>query len=334
MNIYEVAELAGVSIATVSKVINGKSDISQATKDKVLKIMEENNYKPRLSAVNVRNIAVFAPLGNNRQLTNPYFSRILSGIGDVAFDHDYSITLVSTLRIPRNKQSFNKYCQQRKIYGGIFVLSSLEDTYIANFAGKQPLVVLSRRFDNIASVEPDNEAGGYDAVKHLIDYGHRDILFVVPSLSFHDHVMRIRGAERALQEAGLHKHPASLNDSLLLSDTDYGHYLKNLVQQKSMPTAMFVADDHEAIRTMRLLGELGVKIPDDLSIVGYDDLYFSTNITPSLTTVYQPTYEVGKEACRMLIGMMENHDKPQDQRLIIESTKLIIRNSTRALTER
>jgi DNA-binding LacI/PurR family transcriptional regulator len=335
MNIYDIAEKAGVSIATVSKVINGKSDISQSTKEKVMKVMEENNYKPKLSSVNVRNIAIFAPISHNRELSNSYLSTILSGVGDVAFDHDYSITLVSTLRIPRNDRSFLKYCQQRKIFGGIFVLSTMEDNYIANFAGKIPLVVISRRFDNvpIATIGSDNFSGGYKAVKHLIDYGHQNILFIVPGLRYQDHLMRIRGGEQALSDAGLSKHQDSIEDSTVLSDKDLEHYLTQLMGSNKKPTAIFAINDHEAYRVIRVLGEIGIKVPDDVSIIGYDNSYLSAYMTPPLTTIYQPIYELGIESGKLLINMLENNMEPEQWNMELKSSKLILRESTRLINQ-
>ena len=334
MNIYELAKEANVSIATVSKVINGKPDIGKDTRSKVLKIIEKNNYKPKVSVVNIRNFAVFAPFGNDNHISNPYFSSILSGIGDVAFDHDFSISLISTLRIPRDEHDFLKFCQQRKIEGGIFMLSTLDDHYIENFAEKLPLVVVSSQFDKapIVTVEADNYSGGYEAVKHLIDYGHMNIMFIVPSMKYHDHLMRLEGGEKALEESGLVKHAGSLDDSLSLSDTDLRHHLKNIMNSDSRPTAIFGLNDQEAIRVMKLLQGLGMVIPEDISIVGFDDLYFAAYTTPSLTTVYQPTYEIGKEAGRMLINIIRKKEKQEKLTILLKSTKLMIRNSTRKLT--
>ncbi len=334
MNIYEIAKQANVSIATVSKVINGKPDIGKDTRNKVLKVIKENNYKPKVSVVSIRNIAVFAPMGNDNHISSPYFSSVLSGIGDVAFDHDYSISLISTLRIPRNEHDFMKFCQQRKIEGGIFILSAVDDHYIKNFAGKLPLVALSQHYEKapIATVEADNYSGGYDAVKHLLDYDHKNMMFIVPSMKYYDHLMRLAGGEKALEEAGLVKHSGSLDDSLSLSDTDLGHHLKNIMNSESRPTALFVLNDQEAIRVMRLLKALGIKIPEDISIVGFDDLYFAANTTPSLTTVFHPIYEVGKEAGRLLINSIKKQEKQEKQDIVLKTTKLMIRDSTRKLT--
>ncbi|WP_127584260.1 LacI family DNA-binding transcriptional regulator [Paenibacillus koleovorans] len=331
MNIYEIAKQANVSIATVSKVINGKQDVGQATREKVLKIIQDNNFKPKVSVTSLKNIAVFAPMGESHPMSTPYYSSVLSGIGEVAFDEDYTITLVSTNRIPRKEQELLKFCQQRKIDGGIFLLLTMEDSYMAKLAHKLPMVSISRPFDAfpIGHVEADNLGGGYQAVRHLVEYGHAQILLLLPSQKYHDHQMRLQGGEQALRESGLVKHPGSLNHTMAMSDMDLQLHLERVMGQEPRPTAIFAGMDQEAIRIMRLLQTIGLRVPEDVSVVGFDDLYFAANTSPPLTTIQHPVYEVGKEACRTLIRMIEKQEDAAYTDKVLPSTKLMIRSSTR-----
>ncbi|MEN6313667.1 MAG: LacI family DNA-binding transcriptional regulator [Clostridiaceae bacterium] len=334
MNIYKIAELAGVSVATVSKVINGRDEISEDTRRKVFEIIESNNFKPKVSATVMDTLAVFFPAGRETHLSNPYFSSILFGVGDIAYDYDFGITIINTGRLPKKPGEFLKFCRQRKISGGIFALLTVDDNYVAGLAEKFPVVSISQKFEGypVGCVQADNFTGGYEAVKYLIDCGHKKIMFINPSIKYLDHIMRNDGGEKALQEAGLSKYPEEIQYSLTLSDTDLGYSLDKAFADRERPTALFIASDQEALRIMRILQEKGVKIPEDISIVGFDDLSFAENINPPLTTVRQPIYDVGREACRMLINMMQKSGTQEVADMTLK-TKLMIRKSVKRLNE-
>lgn len=329
MNIYKIAEIAGVSISTVSKVINGKSDIGKATREKVLQIIEDNGYKPKISTAGMDTIAIFAPIDKETHISNPYFSGILSGVGEVAYDYDFGITIISTRRVPKNSRDFLAYCRQRKIRGGIFPLLTYDDNYVVNFADKFPTVVLSYQFGDspIGSVLVDNFNGGYEAVKHMVELEHKKIMFVNPSPKYIDHIQKLEGGEKALKEANLVRYPNDINNSLALSDMDLGYHFNTILESGNRPSAMFIASDQEALRIMRVLQEKGIRVPEDISIVGFDNLYFAANTNPPLTTVHQPIFDVGKAACRMLIEMM-GAEKDQVNNEAMLKTQLIVRKST------
>ena len=335
MNIYKIAQLAGVSPATVSKVINGKDDIGEETRTRILKIIEDNHFIPKVSTSNMDTIAIFAPIGKELQLGNPYFSLILSGVGDIAYDNDFGLTIVSSSRIPKGKQEFLRYCRQRKIVGGIFSFLTVDDRYIINIANEFPSVILSHRFEGhpIGSVQTDNFNGAYEAIKYLISCGHKNIMFIIPGMQHMDHRMRSKGGEKALEEANFVKNADSIDDSINMSDTDLGYYLKQVMEKENRPTAIFAANDMEALRIMKILQDNHMNIPEDISIIGFDDNYFAAHTNPPLTTVFQPIYEVGQEACRMLIGMINNGEKQADTHIMLK-TKLMIRKSVKKMNDK
>jgi DNA-binding LacI/PurR family transcriptional regulator len=333
VTINELAELAGVSIATVSKAINGRSDIGKATREKILTIMEENDYHPKMLAAGMDTIAVFAPMDRETHVDNPYFSGILAGVCDVIYERGYNLSVVSTKHMPKSSREFLMYCRQRKIVGGIFPLLMIGEDYFLEFADKFPMVVLSYHFDGapIGCVGADNFGGGYIAARHLIDLGHEKIALVNPSTRYIDHNNRINGAKEAIVSAGLKLMPNSnsITSSLALNDADLS-YMVSSIMSGTRPTAIFVASDQETMRTMRVLRDLKIDVPQNVSVVGFDDLRFAATMNPPLTTVRQPVFEIGKAACEMLAGAISSgksfNSSPQ-----VFKTELIVRKSTGAI---
>lgn len=328
MNIYKIAELAGVSVSTVSKVINGKHDISEETRERVRVIIEKNNFQPKLSASRMDTIGVFAPIGRETHISNPYFSSILSGVGGLSFSYDFNILIIPLNKSPKNPKEFIRFCAQRRVSGAIFCLLTIDDRFIEELAGRIPLVTIAKHgFEGICYVESDNFGGGYEAVKHLMEIGHKDIMIVLPDLKHPDHLDRLNGAKKALEEQDLDLRDYNINESLKLSDSDLGYYIDNVLSSAKRPSAIFVASDQEAIRVMRILQERNIGIPNELSIVGFDDLYFAANTNPPLTTIHQPINELGFEACKIVIDMIENREEYAGTSKTL-STRLMVRKST------
>jgi LacI family transcriptional regulator len=329
MNIYKIAELAGVSVTTVSKVLNGKKDIGAETRQRVLTIIEENNYRPKIFSTSMDTIGVFAPIGRDTHISNPYFSSILSGIGDVTFNYDVNISIIPLNKVPRDAKEFIRLCSQRRISGAIFCLLTIEDKFIGELAEKIPLVSIARYDgrEGVCYVEADNFTGAYDAVTHLIKTGHKEIMTVLPTMKHIDHIDRLNGAMKALEEHGLHISEHNIDQSLKLSDSDLGYYIDRVLNSNKKPTAVFIASDQEAIRVMRVLQERNLHIPEDISIIGFDDLYFTANTNPPLTTVHQPINELGAEACKMIINMIENKEISGNITRKLK-TRLMVRKST------
>ncbi len=330
MNIREIAKDAGVSIATVSRVINGKTDVSPETRERILKIIKEKDFKPKTATFSVSdNIGIF--LGNSKtEISNPYSSIVLSGIANAIFNRDYILNLIPSLKISKDGTEFFNFCNLRNICGGIFISTSQDDVYIKGLAKYVPIVVVGNDFkdaEEVGSVRSDNFTGAYEATKQLIKMGHKNILLVMADLNFLDHKERYEGAKKALEEAGLEMNSNNIMDSYFFNDTDL-QYKLDFIVKNDKPDAIFVAGDQEAIRVMRVLQGMGIKIPEDISIVGYDNLQLAASSNPPLTTVNQPVYDIGREAGRLLLNMVSDKEyKPR--KILLQANYLMMRESVK-----
>ncbi|MFU0800504.1 MAG: LacI family transcriptional regulator [Xylanivirga thermophila] len=327
MNIKEIALEAGVSIATVSRVINGKSDVSDETREKVLRLIQEKDFKPKIAAAQtIDNIGIFIS-NNNTEISNPYTSLILSGISNILFNNDLSLTLIPSTKIPKKGIDFLNFCIQRRISGGIFISSTLDDMYIKELAKYIPIVVTGNELDPkyIGSVRSDNFHGAYKAIEHLIKLGHKNILLVMADMHYMDHRDRYEGAKKSLNDHGLKLHPFNITDSYILNDRDLEYRLE-FIFKNSKTDAIFVGGDQEAIRVVRALQDKGIKVPEQVSVIGYDNLEIACHTSPPLTTVNQPIYDIGKEAAKMLLNMIKDKKYKPDQ-IVLKQNHLMIRES-------
>lgn len=331
LSIYKIAELAGVAPSTVSKVINGRPDVGDETRKIIQDIINQQQFKPSLSKAVVDTIGIFLPLHYGAKFSNPYIAGIVSGIVDTAEDLNFNVTIADTKKIPKDLHDFTKFCRSRKISGAIFALLTEQDDYIFNIAGSFPIVTISRDYGReiAGCVMADNFRGGFDALTHLISMNHKNIIMVNPSTRFPDHNYRIKGGKKALTQCGCNGEIIDIENSLDLSDFELGRILDNIFSKEIYPTAIFVASDQEALRFIRLLGDKGIVIPNDISMVGFDDLSFTANITPQLTTVRQPLYEIGRESCSMLVQMVTGDTCEKGIKVL--DTELVIRNSVNKL---
>lgn len=327
MNIHQVAAEAGVSIATVSRVINGKKDVSQETRERILEIIQKMEFKPKVAVAQaVENIGIFIS-DDKTKISNPYSSLILSGIADVMFNQHLSLTLIPSVRIPREGTEFLNFCRQRRISGGIFISSTVDDVYINDLGMYVPVVLVGNDMDSeyVGSVRSDNFSGAYKALEYLIKSGHKKILLIMADMHFVDHKDRYEGARKAMEEYKIELSHYNIMNSYALSDIDLSYTLDHIICNYR-PDAIFVGGDQEAIRVMRLLHDKGVKIPEDVSIVGYDNLPIASSTNPPLTTVNQPIYDIGKEAAKLLMEMIKNK-KYKAKKVMLQDNYVMVRGS-------
>jgi LacI family transcriptional regulator, repressor for deo operon, udp, cdd, tsx, nupC, and nupG len=284
-------------------------------------------FKPKVAvSPSIDNIGVFIS-DDKTKISNPYTSIVLSGITDVIFNQHLSVTLIPAIKIPRNGTEFLNFCRQRRVSGGIFLSSTLEDLYIRELGKHLPVITVGNNLDSeyVGSVRSDNFSGAYEAVRYLIGIGHRNILLMAADLHFIDHKERYEGAKKALVESGLEVSPYNVTDTYSLNDIDLSYTLDFII--KSTHTdAIFVGGDQEAIRVLRVLQDKGIRIPQDVSVAGYDNLPIASSSHPPLTTVNQPIYDIGCEAAKMLLEMIKNN-KYKAQNVLIKDNRLMIRES-------
>lgn len=329
-SIKEIAAKAGVSVSTVSKVLNNKSDVGPVTRQRVLEIVRSEGYRRRVSAVKGRIVGIFFPFGNGVRLSNPYTSGIVFSAADALIQSDYRIELISTHSIPREKFAFLRYCTESNIEAAIFVLATTEDRYIAELAEALPVVATGASFEssNLTTICYDAYGAARDAVRHLADLGHRRIAFVCEDQRHRDQRLRYQGFRDELTELNPNYEPPTLLNAREVDRTDIRRFLEHTWQSKSVPSALLVSNDMAAAHVLEHLRSLGLRVPDDVSLVGFDDLPFSRYMQPALTTVQQPIQEIGslaaEEVQRLILG-----DTTNLGREIVLDGNLLVRDSTR-----
>jgi LacI family transcriptional regulator len=326
--IRDVAHLAGVTPTTVSHVINSTRFVSENTAQRVLTAIKELNYQPNKIARSLRRkttqtVGLVVPDNNN-----PFFAEVARGIEDMSFSRGYSVILCNSDSDLDKELSYIEVLLERQVDGIALVSAGLDSGQMNDLQERgKPLVVVDR---DIAGIEidcvlTDNRRGGYEAVRHLLNLGHRRIGCVSGPSRLTPSAERVSGYEQALTEDGLQ------NDEGLMVRGDFqaaGGYraIEGLLSLSEPPTAAFVCNDMMAIGAIARAVELGVRVPRDLSIVGFDDIALASYNNPKLTTVAQPKYQMGTVAAEMLLSRMSNGESPMQKRVL--SSELIIRHST------
>jgi len=325
--IYDVAKAAGVSIATVSRVLNGYPFVAEKTREKVLRAMQELNYSPNLLAAalmkkNTYTVGLLIP-----DISNPFFAEITRGVEDAANKFGFNIIICNTDNDPEKETKYVNLLLQKSVDGLIFATSEIANQNILMLKERQfPLVLIAREVEGIEVdvVLADNFQGAYEGVKYLISLGHRRIAFLGESLNIKSTRERQAGYEKALQEAGIPVEAELIVTGL--KSLEEAYHRMRLFYPKARPTAIFAANDVLAIGAIRALKELGLSIPRDVSVLGFDDTVFASIAEPPLSSVAQPMRQMGKMAMTRLISRIRN--KEEKCRRIVLPTKLIIRTST------
>ena len=326
--IREVAESARVSYATVSHVINNTRLVSQETRERVLEAMAALNYRPNALARSLRQgksntIGLVLP-----DSANPFFAEISRSIEDEAFKKGYSVFLCNTERDTQRELFYVDVLSNRQVDGIIFVAAGDQaDSLDFLLHRNMPVVMIDRNLPNVEvdAVLTDNQLGGILATRHLLELGHTRIACIAGPSSITPSAERIIGYRRALEEAGL-----SYDESLILRG-DYhaqsGLEITNsILTMNPRPTAIFALNDLMALGALRAAAEAGCSVPEDLAVVGYDDLEIAHFTNPPLTTIAQPKKEIGIQAVNLLVDGMSRKNRPPSRLLL--PPELIVRRST------
>ncbi len=332
VTIKDIASLAGVSKTTVSKVINNKDDsISAATKDKILQIMKEQNYVPNklaqgLVTKRTKTIGLLIP-----DIRNPFFTDISRGAEDYARKEGYNIIFSNTDEdYEKEVQCVSMLCE-KMVDGIIFAPSSNTSEEENRYSDlKIPIVLVDKHIDiqNAKGVvKVDNKNGTYESTKHLIKQGHKEILYLSGPLKNDIAKERLNGYIRALEKNGGVFKKENVIEGQYKYEWSY-EYIKSL--DKINFSAICCANDLIAIGAIQALRERNLKIPQDISIVGFDDIQTAKLIDPSLTTIRQPAYEMGQKASEILINSLNNKNTDSTGVITFKPT-LIVRNSTKII---
>ena len=334
--LVDVAKLVGVSIQTVSAVVNDKPGISEPTRARVRQAVDKLNYHPNILASSLRagksfTIGVIVP-----SITNPYFPEFVRGVEDVAHQHGFSLFLCNSDNQSDKELAYLQLLRRHAIAGFIDACymenSRCRETLVDLIEHGVPVVVLGnlRIHPKTVVVDSKNKQGGYAAVAHLVELGHRQIGVIKPPPTIVG-VDRLKGFQ-----IGFHDHGLSIDDRYWVEggfDVFHGEVgIRRLLQLPNPPTAVVAANDLVAIGAATALRQLGKRVPQDISIIGYDNIRMAELYDPALTTVAQPVYDMGVTAMRAIIRRIDDRSLSGTKRDF--SPRLIIRSSTQTLHQK
>ena len=330
LTLEEVARLSGVSRSTVSRVINQQPNVSQDIRQRVQAVIEDTGYQPNLAAqtlVSKRSwmIGLVLPRSVSSFFTDPYFPRLLQGIALGCNQYDYTLGLFLVGSKEDEEKILPRVSRKGMLDGVLIQSGQIGDQLIDRLVNLDlPVVVVGSPLHSaeVSFIDVDNINGAYNAVSHLIRQGYQRIGTITGLKGGAATADRLEGYKKALIERG--RNP----DQSLITEGDFteagGYYaMQQLLPAK--PDAVFAASDLMAIGAMRAVREAGLKIPQDVAFVGFDDVTIATYSDPPLTTIRQPIARFGINAVEILIDLIENGIKPA--RRIIMDTELIIRDS-------
>ena len=301
--IKDVALHAHVSVTTVSHVVNQTRFVSERARVRVQTAIDELKFVPSALARSLRNnrthtIGMMIP-----NCSNPYFAEIVRGIEDTCFDAGFNVILCNSDDRPQKQAQYIRVLHEKQI-DGLIVLSSGGDDELGDLlrAVDVPKVLVDREVDQLAVdlVEVNHEAGGHLAMRHLLALGHRRVACITGPLGLSSAVQRLRGYRRALEEAGFAADP---HYEFAADFTSAGGYaaMQHLLTLAKPPTAVFACNDLMAIGAMCAAAAGGLRIPQDLSVIGFDDIALAAFSSPPLTTIAQPKHQLGGLAARILL---------------------------------
>lgn len=332
-NIRDIAKLAGVSTATVSRTLATPAIVMPETRAKVEAAVRKLDYKPNALASSLRrrrteNIVVVVP-----DIHNPFFSGVVQGIEHVAHGHGHKVLLGES---QNSQQRLDTYAEMldSKEADGLILLGALLPTGIANAvaAGEAPhvpIVMACEYFVGLQApnVRIDNAAAAAAATEHLLQLGHRRIAMITGPSGNPLVKDRIKGYRAQMAKAEL----AVPADYVARGDftVESGHHaMKKLLALSHKPTAVFCANDEMAMGAIRAVKDSGRRVPQDLSVVGFDDIRFAEYVDPPLTTIRQPQREIGETAMRLILDVFAKRNAPTS---VVLPHTLVVRGSTKAL---
>lgn len=326
-----MARLAGVSKATVSSVINNKPHIAPETRDRVLEVIRKLQYRPNriarsLSAQRTHSIGLVV-----KQIDNPYFAQIMRGVYDEANLHGYIVLLGSSELSPERERHSVDALLQQWVDG--LVISPLQGegadlSYLGLILQNGPPLVFLERVPNFKanSVDIQNAKAAEEAVSYLIALGHRHIAyFSGPSYSIHNRE-RLEGFRKAMEAHGLSVPPHAVHYAGVYIEDGYRAGKEVFSRSEYSFTAVFCFNDLVAIGAMNAICELGLSVPDDVSIIGFDNIAFCNFARVPLTSVRVPTYEMGRESAKLLFRQIQE-GKAENPEVVILNAELVYRKS-------
>jgi LacI family transcriptional regulator len=311
MTIDQVAELAYVSRSVVSRVLNDHPNVSEEARQRVLDVIEEHDYRPSSVARSLATdrsfeISVLTPRRGDESLANGYWPLLYSGIFERCLERGYFVSL--SMVSEEVEEEIQNQARDSRFDGYILITTEVTELVGPSLeASNSPSVLIGRAsgWDALSSVDIDNEKGGYEAGRHLCTLGYEEIGLILGSLALEESAERRAGIERALSDAGRSVPSQYVGEGDYSQESGYS-IIQDWAEREAMPRALFCASDTMAMGALLALHETGYRVPEDVAVVGFDNLPASQYTIPPLTTVRQPVYEKGETAVNLLIDQIEN----------------------------
>lgn len=330
ITIGELAKIAGVSKTTISRVINSKPDVDPGTREKILSLIAEYGFQPNafakaISQKQSNHIGLLIPHKAEYVFSNPFYTEVMRGVSTAVDENGYYLLICYAHEV-----NYMDIYKQKRVDGFVLLSPGSFHKHIieALNVGSVPFVSTARILGEaeMTYVDVDNFAGASMLMEHLVSLGHERIAFIgKPTLQSSQD--RLSAYQTILEKSGIKYDP----ELVLVTDTssvESGHeYTLRLLRSQKPPTAIFLANDVMAIGAINAAHETGLRVPEDISIVGFDDIPFSNYTSPALTTVHQPAFEKGVRAAELLINLLETQE-PQES--VILPMQMAVRKSTAA----
>ena len=332
MDIRTIARAASVSIATVSRTINHVPTVNPEIARRVWEVVDELDYFPNTQAralVSGRS-KLFGLVVS--EITNPFFPELIQGFEDIAVEHGYEILVSSTNHDPRRMSHCIRRMLERKVEGVAIMTFGIEEPLLDQLAKRNvPLVFIDvgPKRPGISLLKVDYHHGIHQGVQHLAALGHRNIAFISGPATLHSAQSRLTAFTTSLKECGIAPHPEWIIEGNHTMEGGIAAMERLLaVSAKKMPTAVMCSNDMTAIGVLHKLYRAGLRVPDDLSVIGFDDIQIAEVTIPPLTTVQMSRFEIARAAVAALRAHAENPNDPATKRDYKIQTGLIVREST------
>jgi len=310
----------------VSRVLRNTGNVTEETRQRVLEAIEALNYQPNVLGRYLRRMETETVLVVVPDITNPFFSKVLRGIEAVALKHGYQVLLGDTQNDARLEEQYLNVLPQRQVDGMIFLTARIRKELMEEMARQFPIVLACEYLEgtDIPTVSIDNISSARKATEHLIRLGHCRIAHLSGPMNIILSRDRLRGYQQALAQHELEADAALVQEGDFTYESGYHLTLKLLALEKP-PTAIFAANDEMAIGAIKAVRHRGGRVPDDVAVVGFDDIQMASIFEPSLTTIAQPMFEIGQKAMELLLALIEGTSARRRQ--LVLPDRLVIRDS-------
>lgn len=331
VRIADVARMANVSTATVSRVISNAGTVKKETAEKVLEAIKKLNYQPNMLARQLRRSETKTILVVVPDITNTFFSAVLRGIESVAIENGYQVLLGDARNNVETETSYLTILGQKKADGLILLTARTDQKILEELSQDYPVVLACEYYEGtvLPTVSIDNVSSARKATEYLISLKHNRIGHISGPLNVVVGRDRCKGFHQAMSKHGLSVDPSLVQEGEFSFESGFNLMMKFLSLEEP-PTAIFAGNDEMAMGAVKAAKSKGFRVPEDLSVVGFDDIKFASIFEPALTTIAQPTFDMGRKAMHLLLRLINNEELEKDQFILPDN--LIVRDSCKELT--